>query len=348
MRIGLIAFSTDTGLGNQTYAFYRHMKPQKVLLVDLSRMNNMPTHHDRYAETPELMVVEGIPDCTAMDWLSNDVDVLFVCETPLNYCLFEKAKAKGVPVVLQYNYEFLDYLNQPQLPPPAVLAAPTIWHKYDVERLNIAPVVDFPVPSEVLDINYREISQCRTILHVAGRQAVHDRNGTQTFVRAALKCGDKFKYKIFAQSLDGETDRLILKSQQQIDLEVIYDIEDYLEIPHHGDLMVLPRKYGGLCLPMQEALAAGMPVIMPDIEPNGYRLPKEWLVMAERKGSFMARTEIDIYEVDPNHLAFKMCQFADEDFMKWSNQQAKEIGKGLRWETLKPLYSTLLQQITQN
>jgi glycosyltransferase involved in cell wall biosynthesis len=345
MKIGLIAFSTNTGLGNQTFSFYKHMKPHKTLIADLSRMNNMETHHDRF---PDAQVVMGIPDCAMMDWLTDDIDILFICETPLNYCVMEKAKAKGVPVVLQYNYEFLDYLNQPQLPPPAVLAAPTIWHKYDVEALNIAPVIDLPVPSEVLDINYREISECRTILHVAGRQAIHDRNGTMTFVRAALKCGNKFKYKIFAQAIDGETDRLILQAQKTIDLEVIYDIEDYLEIPHHGDVMVLPRKYGGLCLPMQEALAAGVPVIMPDIEPNGYRLPKQWLVKAEKKSSFMTRTEIDIYETDVDHLAFKMCQFADEDFMRWSNEEAKQIGKGLRWENLTPLYQSMFQQIINN
>lgn len=345
MKIGLLAFSTDTGLGNQTYSFYKHMQPHKTLIADLSRLNNMPTHHDRF---PDAQVVQGIPDCMAMDWLSDDVDILFVCETPLNYCLFEKAKAKGVPVVLQYNYEFLDYLNQPQLEAPTVLAAPTIWHKQDVEALNIAPVIDLPVPSEVLDINYREISECRTMLHVAGRQAIHDRNGTMIFLQAALKCGNKFKYKIFAQSLDGETDRMILAAQKQIDLEVIYDIDDYLSIPHHGDVMVLPRKYGGLCLPMQEALAAGVPVIMPDVEPNGYRLPPQWLVKATRTRSFMTRTQIDIYETDPNHLAFKMCEFADEDFMKWSNKEAQEIGKGLRWETLKTLYQSMLQQIINN
>jgi glycosyltransferase involved in cell wall biosynthesis len=345
MKIGLLAFSTDTGLGNQTFSFYKHMKPYKTLIADLSKFNNMPTHHDRF---PDAQVVQGIPDCNAMAWLVDDVDIIFVCETPLNYCLFEKAKAAGVPVVLQYNYEFLDYLNQPQLAPPAVLAAPTIWHKKDVEALNIAPVIDLPVPSEVLDINYREISECRTMLHVAGRQAIHDRNGTMIFVQAALKCGNKFKYKIFAQSLDGETDRMILAAQKKIDLEVIYDIEDYLEIPHHGDVMVLPRKYGGLCLPMQEALAAGVPVIMPDIEPNGYRLPSQWLVKANRTRSFMTRTQIDIYETDPNHLAFKMCEFADEDFMKWSNKEAMEIGKGLRWETLKTLYQSMLQQIINN
>lgn len=345
MKIGLLAFSTDTGLGNQTYEFYKHMKPHKVLVADLSRLNNVPTHHERF---PDAQVVMGIPDCQAMDWLSDDVDVIFVCETPLNYCLFEKAQAKGVPVVLQYNYEFLDYLNQPQLAPPAVLAAPTIWHKKDVESLNIAPVIDLPVPTEVSDINFREISECRTIFHIAGKQAVHDRNGTQTFVRAALKCGNKFKYIIYAQAIDAETDRMILAAQKRIDLQVIYDVEDYLEMYTVGDVLVLPRKYGGLCLPMQEALAAGIPVIMPDIEPNGYRLPQKWLVKADRKGSFMTRTEIDLYETDVDHLAFKMCEFGDEDFMRWSNQEAKQIGKGLRWETLTPLYQSMLQQIINN
>lgn len=345
MKIGLLAYSTDTGLGNQTYEFYKHMKPHKTLVADLSRLNNVTTHHDRF---PDAQVVMGIPDCAAMDWLSDDVDVIFVCETPLNYCLFEKAKAKGVPVVLQYNYEFLDYLNQPQLTPPAVLAAPTVWHKQDVERLNIAPVIDLPVPTEVSDINFREINECRTIFHIAGKQAIHDRNGTRTFIEAAIKCGNKFKYIIYAQAVDGDTDRMILDAQKKIDLQVIYDVEDYLEMYTVGDVLVLPRKYGGLCLPMQEALAAGIPVIMPDIEPNDYRLPKQWLVMAKRTRSFMTRTQIDIYETDPNHLAFKMCEFADEDFMRWSNQEAKQIGKGLRWETLTPMYQSMLQQIINN
>lgn len=38
--------------------------------------------------------------------------------------------------------------------------------------------------------------------------------------------------------------------------------------------MILPRKYAGLCLPMNEALMSGLPVIMTDIEPNNVILPK--------------------------------------------------------------------------
>lgn len=342
MRIGLLAFSTDTGLGIQTHNFYKHMKPTKTLIADLSSMNHMPTHHERF---PDAVVVKGIPECAAMDWLTNDVDIVFVCETPLNYCLFEKGEAKGVPTVLQYNYEFLDYLNRPELPKPTVLAAPTIWHKKDVEALNIAPVLDLPVPTEVSDIISREISQCRKIFHIAGRQAIHDRNGTRTFIDAAIKCGRKFEFIIYAQQLDDDTKRHIENAQQHIDLTVVWDVADYMDMYRDGDLLVLPRKYGGLCLPMQEALAAGIPVIMPDIEPNGYRLPKQWLVKAERTRSFMTRTQIDLYETDADHLAFKMCQFGDDELMKWSNKEAIEIGKGLKWENLKVYYQTVFEQI---
>lgn len=343
MKIGLIAYSTDTGLGNQTFNFYKHMKPSKTLLVDLHKFNGMKTHHERYQDG-EVMLTRNVPDCQHMDWLTNDVDIVFVCETPLNYCLMEKAKAKGVPVVLQYNYEFLDYL-QIDRPAPTVLAAPSIWHKKDVEALNIAPVIDLPVPTDASDINFREISECRKIFHIAGKQAIHDRNGTRTFIDAAVKCGNKFKYIIYAQAIDGETDRMILQAQKSIDLEVVYNVPNYADMYKDGDVLVLPRKYGGLCLPMQEALTAGIPVIMPDIEPNGYRLPKQWLVGAKRERSFMTRTQIDIYETDPNWLAFKMCEFANADFMKWSNKEAIEIGKGLKWETLKAYYQTIFEQI---
>lgn len=346
MKIGLLAFSTQTGLGIQTQSFYRHMKPTKTLIADLSKLNNMPTQHDMFKDG-EVKVADGIPNCEAMDWLTNDVDVVFVCETPLNYCLFEKAQAKGVKTILQYNYEFLDYLNQPQLAKPTVLAAPTIWHKDDVISQNFAPVIDLPVPSDVSDIITREINECRTIMHIAGRQAIHDRNGTMTFIEAAIKCGNKFKYIIYAQQLDGTTETFIEKAKAKINIEVVYDIPNYQDMYKTGDVLVLPRKYGGLCLPMQEALSAGIPVIMPDVSPNEYRLPKQWLVSAKRTHSFMTRTQIDIYETDPNWLAFKMCEFASSDFMQWSNKEAIEIGKGLSWETLKAYYQTVFAQIIQ-
>lgn len=342
MRIGLLAFSTDTGLGRQTHEFYKHMKPAKTLLVDLSGMNNMQTHHDRF---PDAQIVKNIPTCNDMAWLASGVDLIFVCETPLNYCLFEKAEAAGIKTVLQYNYEFLDYLNQENLPRPSVLAAPTQWGMEHVKTHEIAPVVELFVPVNDESLRPREITVCRTIMHIAGKQAIHDRNGTELFIRAALKCGDKFKFIIYAQWLDDRTRRLIENAQQRIDLQLIENVENYEELYETGDVLVLPRKYGGLCLPQQEALASGIPVIMPNISPNDSRLPHQWLVQAERTGSFETRTTIGIYETDANHLAFKMCEFADPEFMAWSNKEAISLGKALSWQNAIPQYKSIFEMV---
>ena len=96
---------------------------------------------------------------------------------------------------------------------------------------------------------------------------------------------------------------------------------------------------------MQEALAAGIPVIMPDITPNDQRLPKQWLVQAQLAGTFEVRASIGIYETDPNFLASKMCEFGDEEFMAWSNKEAINIGQDLSWKNAIQHYKMMFEQI---
>jgi len=352
MRVGLLAYSTDTGLGHQTLEFYRHMKPHKTLVCDLRRFNGMDTHHERY---PDAQVVRGIPDCNAMDWLTDDVDAVFVAETPLNFCLFEKAKQKGVVAIQQYNFEFLDFFRHPDWEAPGILAAPTLWNIDKVRELNKAPVVEWPVPVNRELIPFRKIEQCRTFVHVVGRPAVHDRNGTIAFLQAARKIGGRFNYKVFVQNpIDARAieyfepvRRELERAQGDLGIEVIYDTKDYKDIYSSGDVLVMPRKYGGLCLPMQEALSAGMPVVMTDISPNNDRLPKEWLVKADYRGQFFAHVDIDYYEADVNYLTFAMLQFGESEFMKKANIMANEIAEGLSWEKLKVVYENLIEQVCQ-
>jgi glycosyltransferase involved in cell wall biosynthesis len=67
--------------------------------------------------------------------------------------------------------------------------------------------------------------------------------------------------------------------------------------------MVLPRRYAGLCLPMNEALMSGLPVFMTDISPNNSVLPSEWLVESEKIDKLMTRMTLDVYEANPKRLA---------------------------------------------
>lgn len=348
MRIGLLAYATDTGLGNQTYEFYKHMNPEKVLVADLSKWNQMPLHNDWYYQS---RVSNGYPTDQDMEWLVDGMDVVFVCETPLNYHLFKYAKERGVTTIQQYNYEFLDYFRNSILPKPTVLAAPSTWNTDIVRDNNWARVMDLPVPINRDRIPFRKIDKCKTFMHIIGRPAERDRNGTLQFIEAARRLGNAFNYIIYVQPPNDDRSKqnyipigeAIREAQQYINLKVVENTEKYEDMYKEGDVLVLPRKYGGLCLPQQEALSAGIPVIMTDISPNIKRLPMEWLCPAQFIDKLYTHTHIDLYQANPKDLMVKMIQFASNEFMRTANQQASTIAEKLSWVNMKDEYLKLFE-----
>jgi hypothetical protein len=108
------------------------------------------------------------------------------------------------------------------------------------------------------------------------------------------------------------------------------------------DAMVLPRRYAGLCLPMNEALLSGLPVFMPRISPNNVILPDKWTVEASKIDEFKAKAIIDVYDIDPKALAKTL-----DDYMgkKYSliKQEAFDIGFiNFATDSLKNKYLNLI------
>jgi glycosyltransferase involved in cell wall biosynthesis len=158
----------------------------------------------------------------------------------------------------------------------------------------------------------------RRFLHIAGRVTYLDRNGTQDLFEAMklVPLEEDFELVIKTQNADiGSFDdkRITIDRSMPVDEKELY---------RNFDVMVMPRKYGGACLPMNEALAAGLPVIMPRIDPNDKVLPNHWLVQAHLTGSFMTRTMIDIYISDHKQLANKIIEFNN---MSWEDLQVQKI-----------------------
>lgn len=345
-RLGLLAYATDTGLGVQTRSYYKHLNPSKTMVVDLSQYNHMPLHSEWYSDTWRF--VRGFPTDRDCDDFLEDVDVLLVAETPLNYYLFKRARELGVKTCLAYNYEFLDFLlpnafRTDRFVLPDILAAPTSWHIDDVHRLPGANVQELPVPIDLADLPKRTITQARQFFHVAGRPAVHDRNGTLDFI-AAVKLGYHLmpdaQFTIYMQQPTPDIKQALVGAP----IEAKWNVANPADLYREGDILVLPRRYGGLCLPANEAVGSGIPVLMPDISPNNDWLPKDWLVPVKPgREQFMARTPIDLYSVQVHALAQKMVDlYRHDDQAQRVHEQAKEIAQGLSWEALKPRYEEVL------
>jgi len=175
------------------------------------------------------------------------------------------------------------------------------------------------------------------ILHIGGKAAHLDRNGTNTIIEMLKYSKEDYEIVIRSQS---ELDIGVKDSRLTIDINNVENKEDmYVGF----DALVLPRRYAGLCLPMNEALLSSLPVFMTDISPNNQVLPKEWLVESTKINQFKARTKIDVYEADPIKLARLIDNYIVSNKTDYKNK-AFEIGyNNFSADVLKNKYLNILK-----
>lgn len=348
MKLGLIARADNSGLGIQSWEFARHMQPDRTLIIDVSHLAdaglhcNKRTFTDRY---PGATSFKGwIPPMSVLRDFLQGLDTVFVAETPYNYALFSIAKAMGVRSVLQYNWEFLDYLRNQDLPKPSLFAAPSTWHYRD---LPYRDKVMLPVPIATDRFTPREHGATAAhFVHIVGRPALHDRNGTASLLCALRHVTATVTVTMRCQQ-PGYVCGLIHKHHIHTpdNVTLIDDctpVDNYWDNYTTGDVLIMPRRFGGLCLPMNEALGAGMPVIAPGIEPNKW-LPSRWLVPARREGSFTSRSQIDLYGTIERALAAKIDEFAtNATLFGDALESAHKLADELSWAALKPEYDRIL------
>lgn len=175
-------------------------------------------------------------------------EIVFSAETFYDPGLTRVLSARGQRAICHVNPEFF----VPDELVGAEIWLPTPWL---AEHFPGAPVVPVPVPFARPP---RPTPARPVFLHVAGRRTVGDRNGTATFLRAAAV----------------SRVRAVVTTQQPLppvpdNVTVRVDPARW-DIYEGCDVLVLPRRYGGLSLVVQEAMACGLAVLVPDCPPNDF------------------------------------------------------------------------------
>jgi glycosyltransferase involved in cell wall biosynthesis len=344
LKIGIIARSDNTGLGNQTRELVKMLNPTKILLINSYFFNRNKQNLDWYKDY-ECITTEGFASNEEVVKFLDGLDVVISCEIFYNPNFIALAKRKKVKTILQYNYEFLDHLSNPALPLPDILVAPSLWNFDDVAKkfghktkvVYLPPPTDHTLFEEARRVNINK--DHKRILHIGGKAAVKDRNGTNTVL-------DMLKYSV------GEYE-VVVKSQTELKVKSgfgrfkldINNVENNKDLYMGFDALILPRRYAGLCLPMNEALMASLPVFMTNISPNNQILPSQWLVESNKIDELMTRTMIDVYSADPEKLANTVDSYMDMSDKTIIKQQAFDIGfNNFSAEILKEKYLELFNQ----
>src|SRR5690606_6547336 len=155
-------------------------------------------------------------------------------------------------------------LRDNNLPLPDVFLMPSYWHLDtmtdrfgDYRVMHLPPPIDPREFAVARDNNLRRDTNTLKILHIVGTLAIHDRNGTLDLLAALRHTNSNFSLTIHSQHE--------LPSEYYVDdSRVTYSIRNYehsYEIYNDYDAVIIPRRYGGLCLVANEALMSGLPVI---------------------------------------------------------------------------------------
>lgn len=348
MNIGLLVRADDRGLGVQSQEAYRHLPITKTLGIEMGCDQNgypLTPYEQHWTRFPDAEIVtydgRSVTPWETVERFLDGLDVVLTFETFYQDSFVAKARERGVKTVVVGNFEFQRWIAWPDLPRPDLFISPSTWHLADWPENTVH--IPFPVARDRLPYVHR--SEAKTFLHVAGHSAIGDRNGTLLFFQALRFVKTKINVIITTQAEQIAGWRQV---PHHVDLEVrSSDTENYWDLYEEGDVLVAPRRYGGLSLPMGEALSRGMPVVSLDVEPQNRFLPKESLVKAYRERDLKCQVgPVERFMCRGADLGAKLDELARNPALVSSlSEQANETAQGLSWEVLGPRFVEVLSDL---
>jgi len=340
MKVGLIARADARGLGHITREFFRHVEPAKTLVIK-------PTvaHHGQHmgwypaSSTQQVSHVEWereLPESNMVAWLSG-LDVVYTAETFYDERVPKWAASVGCATVLHANPEFYraDIIRDSN---PTAIWNQSPW-RHDTLRTG-AVVVPTPVATDRFQPTNRGIGPLK-ILVVVGGNASHDRNGTQGLLRALAYVKEPVDVTLVSQTRQRSP---VPKVGSNVTVKHTTADGDYWNMYDRHDVLVMPRRYAGNALPVQEAMAAGLAVVMTDCSPNEWWEPVIRVPAGKTDTINTPGGVVDVFDVCPWSLAETIDRLAVESPLLAERKAAgvKFVDDRLSWSVLLPVYQKLL------
>lgn len=250
-RWGLIARCDHRGLGYQTYDFWRENQPARTLVILLGDKTPYAEHVERFPGGPGSVMIarweNGELPVMALEWLLTGVDQVYAAETVYDDRLFDMAHARGVSVMVHVNPELYGSSSgQAQNGSQVILPSPWLRDRFNGAALRrVATPADAPIASG------------DKVVHVVGHPAAADRAGTQLVTKAfaALSVEQQERCEIWTQ----QPLRFACPKAVRI---LVGDREDRYAPYRQALAVVQPRRYGGLSMILEEALACRVPAMI--------------------------------------------------------------------------------------
>lgn len=345
MRVGYFGARSDSrGLAQQARGFCKWLEPDCIWGIDMYAENLSPYPNDWSSFESDLTVTtrSALNEHDVKKWLKG-LDVIIGAETFYCDLLPVWAREMNVRTVLQINPEFQvwhlpDNSRQPHPPRPDLLIAPTTWM---LDKMLGVTHLPFPVDRE--EFPFRLRTKADHFVHVAGHRATRDRAGSRLVMAALRHLQPGPRVTLRSQSELGIETRAIRYPNVEVE---IANLSDPRMLYEDADVVVIPRRYGGQHLSMNEALSSGCPVITLNRPPEN-----EWggvSTIPSRARKFFGTHfgQIEWWDGSPSSLAQKMTELHHTPSeVERLSKAAGEYAESISWSTLLPRYHDLFSQM---
>ena len=294
MTLGLVARCDNGGLGSMTWEAWRHLQPARTLVVRSTGPACGSPHPVRYLDGPgEVRLTGARPTPADARWLCDGATVVYSAETWYGPAIPTAARRR-VRTVLHAMPEYWAPDVQADL-----LLAPTDWEPPPSSR-------QLPVPVATDRFTPRCVDRVRTIYHISS--PAQDRNGTALLLAALRHLPHPVRVLIRQAGRGRTAPRSERIGHATVEWLPHHDGPYWEAWPAEVDALVMPRRFAGLSLPMQEAAAQGLPIITLDRAPENAWLPPAALVPARPVGRVVTwrRRSVELWDAAPADLAARI------------------------------------------
>lgn len=349
MRWGLIARpETDRGLGIQTRAIADNCKPDFTFIMDVPDAERK--WHKDFSYPGDTVTIrptgENQLDMRLMKkWLvESDIQVLLTVEAWYDDGLIALCTQLGIKTINQMNPEFWRGWRDH----PTEIWWPTGWWPLRGKPRPPGPVMPVPVPWVATDRWVHDGPL--TFGHIVGKPAIYDRNGTRLFFEALHHSKQGVNGYLAAQEGAEEYERWIenLLGDSPMIQGFGFQLassEERRSMYANFDVLVLPRRYGGLSLTVLEAMGSGRPVIMPDCPPNnGWPIVSVPWEYDQRVN--LPVGEIQLVKTSARGIAAQIDEFARHpEALRAAQETTLKWARANSWEHWAPKYLERIEEV---
>lgn len=320
-----------------TWEFHRHMKPDKTMVIVIPNGRGQ-LHLDRFVGTPghQVNVQHGMNDAINPDRIRRwcvGLDVVYAAETFYREDVADILRGEGVRTVLHAMPE----LWRADMAKPDQVWLPTKW---EADRIPEAQIMPVPVATDRFGPPHTQARGEPLRLLFVGAPAFHDRNGFNLAVDAIAAVNRP----VVARFVGSEEPPQIYNRRAKVDVEWHPQARDnYWDGYDQADVLLLPRRYAGLSLPMQEAAAAGLPIVTLDLAPQNGWVPDETMAAASVYRTVrMVGGEFPVHAADPGQIAKAIDWLADPEHYDWASKVSRYRADVISWAQWEPRYREAL------